>query len=496
MRSSASVSIVTSQYTESAREKSKEAVRIWSPVREHARASQVQAVPKVRSIEVRKTSASSDIVTRLKATRLGAFYVHRLKRYAIIRWVAIQVWRNGYPFYVNRVAIRFGNRNTKRWRPLVRLRSLVERRSTPFTRIAAESKLEMPAPRVIPGRERECLTSSRVHRNFPDIYVAIVSNATVYGGTNLVFTPNQTICHDLYDFDRDYTSEELHGRSLIDPARFRMRWLLHDDEPERVRVGAAFVDACAGNYAHWLTEVLPRIAMFCGWDHSKDIPLVVNAGLHENIMESLYLIAGPDREIFTLPVGRALHVDSLYVTSAVGYVPFGQRDEKAQGHSHGIFSPQAFEKIRNQVVPYAKELSNQAWPEKIYLRRNSGTRQVTNAPELEDLLSANGFVVVESENLSFVEQVQMFNSANEIISPTGAALANAIFCRPGARLGVLMAKHSSMIYRYWLNMLGPLGVNVSYMLCEIERNQHLGLHADFVVDTAHVEELLASWSQE
>ncbi len=448
--------------------------------------------PKVRQIE-KPQGKSRDIVARLKATGLGKFYVSRLKPFPPVRGLVNWVWRNAYPVYVNHIATLPRNRNAKQWRRLTRLGEFTKGKGIPSTLVADAAQVETPAPRVFPAHDQGYLASPHGRYDFPHIRVAEIGAGMVYGGTNLVLTKDEVICHDLYDFERDYTSEELHGRTLIDPGKNRIRWLLHDDSPEQLPAAAAFVDACATNYAHWLTEVLPRIAAFCIEEKFKDIPIVVNDGLHKNIMESLFLVTGEGREIITLPIGRALQVDALYLTSVAGYVPFDRRNNKLQGHLHGVFSPRAFELLSNQIASIAENLPEKAWPEKIYLRRNSGTRKVANSAVLEDLLVDHGYVIVEPEKLSFLEQVQLFRNTIKIVSPTGAALSNAIFCKPGVNIGVLMAKHENMIYRYWANMLSPLGIVVSYVLGDIIDDRSNGIHADFDIDEKNIHELLESW---
>ena len=89
-------------------------------------------------------------------------------------------------------------------------------------------------------------------------------------------------------------------------------------EPERVESAAVFVDACAPNYAHWLTEVLPRVALFCREERYAGIPLVVNDGLHRNLVESLRMITRGTRRIIMLPIGRAIVVSELFLTSVAG----------------------------------------------------------------------------------------------------------------------------------------------------------------------------------
>jgi hypothetical protein len=213
-------------------------------------------------------------------------------------------------------------------------------------------------------------------------------------------------------------------------------------------------------------------------------------------MESLFLVAGANRGIITLPTGRALAVDELYLTSVAGYVPFGRRTNKLSGHSHGMFSPRAFEMLRKLLGALGQKTEKEAWPEKIFLRRISGTRKVTNTAELEKLLFVRGYVIVEPENLTFLRQIQLFSHANEIVSPTGAALSNAIVCKPGAQVAVLMSKHKDMIYRYWSNLLSPFGIRVSYALGSIIENHDLGIHGDFSIDADCMNDLLEGFGQQ
>lgn len=422
-----------------------------------------------------------DIVVRLRSTWLGRIYTNHLKNYILVRLIAQWIWRNGYPFYVKHVSVWFFNRKAKRWRPLTKLGEFAKKRGILKYKLADAVLVETPEPKVFPFCDQNCLAVPHNRYTFPEVFVVTINKAMTCGGTNLILADGEVVCHDLYDFERDYTSEELHGRTLIDPKLRRIRWLLHDEAPEPIVEAATFVDACASNYAHWMTEVLPRIVLFCAEERFKAVSIVVNDGLHKNIMESLFLVAGAEREIITLPIGRALIVDTLYVTSVAGYVPFERRKNKLLGHSHGVFSSKSFDMLRNHMNGLGQNAKDQVWPEKIFLRRNSGTRKVTNAAELEELLVSRGYVIVEPEKLTFLQQAQLFRNAKEIVALTGAALSNAIFCRPGTHVAILMAKHENMIYKYWLNMLAPLQIRVFYVLGNIVKNHDLGIHGDFFV---------------
>ena len=464
----------------------------WVPKGSGSVTASSRPAPKVRQIE-KPQGKSQDIVARLKATGTYKFYESHLKQYSLVRALGNWIGRNIYAIfaiYVIHIATPLGTRHAKNRRYLIKLSEFARNKGIPVCKLADAGRVETRAPRVFPDRDQGYLASPRDHYEFPEVFVAIIRNAITCGGTNLVFTDGEVVCHDLYDFERDTTSEELHGRAIIEPRSRQIWWYAYDELPERIAVAATFVDACAPNYAHWMTEVLPRVALFCADERFKGVPIVVNDGLHKNIMESLLLVTGADREIITLPSGKALAVDQLHVMSAAGYVPFGRRTSRLSDHSHGMFSPGAFEKLRNRLNALGQETKEESWPQKIYLRRDSSMREIINATELEKLLVARGYVIVEPEKLTFLQQLQIFRNAKAIVAPTGAGLSNAICCKRGTHVVVLMAKHKNMIYRYWCNLLTPIQVQVSYVLGNIRDYRGMGIHGNFLIDPSDVADSL------
>lgn len=459
---------------------------------------------RVREVGVREIapptvgSSGENVLSRIRHSFLGQLYLGYLKRYPVVRASAIWLWVNGYPLFQKYIVVPVSSvrsllddrrRNRLRWRELVSQSDYVARNAGQSFRLAAETEVDTPIPLAFPEEDRRYLVSPHERYVFPEIFVAEIAEAMVYGGSNLVLAGEVVLRHDLYDFPRDSTSEELHGRTLIDPKNGRIRLFLHDEAPEHMSCAAVFTDACAPNYAHWLTEVLPRIAMFCAEKRFAKVPLIVDAGLHRNLMESLLLVAGGEREIVCLPIGRAIAVDCSYVTSACGYVPFGRRNTKLAGHSHGVFSPVALKKVRVRLIEAVQQPGGVELPEKIYLRRTSGTRKVTNVAEIEKLLVSRGFAIVEPEKLSFLEQVRLFSNAKVVVGSSGAALANIVFCQPGTKINILISVFVDTSYWYWQNIACATGNTVKYSFGKVLQNGVVNIHSDFQVDSSVIHKL-------
>ena len=439
----------------------------------------VEIMPTLRRIGPAPLS-DKDAASRLRESLFGKVYIKYLKRFLTFRLLAQWLWRNGFPIYVKYSTLSFA-----KLIPIIKLSAYAERTPEGVQRLAEAETVDTPSPAVFPAKDQDYLVAPHDRYVFPDMFVTTVHEALVTGETNLILTGKEVLCHDLYDFRRDYTSEELHGRIVINPKTMRVRWLVNDAAPESVPVAAAFVDACALNYAHWMTEVLPRICLFCSEDRFRDVPIVVNDGMHQNLMESLFMVAGQGRKIITLPTGRALRVERLFAVSPAGYVPFERRTNKLSGHSHGVFSPFALnflvKKIRNSFGS-----NNNCLPKKIVIRRNSGVRLVVNAADIEKQLLDRRFSVIEPEKLKFSEQVQLFSQAEIIVGATGASFANIVFCKPSAQIVIMISKHESMPYWYWQNIVRSVGCRVNYVLGDIVRASDLGIHGDFRVNPMDV----------
>ena len=307
-----------------------------------------------------------------------------------------------------------------------------------------------------------------------------VSDGWVFGKSNFLFRRGICLHHDWSHFATDYTSEELHQRALIDPVRRRIAWRELDLEPVELAVAGAFLDACSGNYAHWLTEVLPRILQFCQQPDWVGIPLLVDARLHPNLIDSLHRTIDPSRPLHFVGAGQAVFARTLITLTPSGYIPFDRRTGCPAPDHQGRFLAPA---LSAMVAHLRKSLpaTPTVPPRRLLIRRNAGARLLRNQQDLERALLAQGFEVVEPELLPFDRQVQLFAQAGVVVAPTGAALANLLFCDANARIVVLAARHPDMPTGYWSAMATATGCRVDCIEGEGVGDAGLGIHRDFTV---------------
>lgn len=419
-------------------------------------------------------------VDRAKNHWLGQFYVRHLKHHTVLRVLVNRGWLAMFPVYRRIRQSLKQTTSSQPSMPLIAHSDLVRMHGLKTTVLAASHAVDTPAPQVYPPQDQHYLKPPHEQYTFPETFVAELPDVVVQGGTNIVVAMGCAIHHDLFAFNDDFTSEELHDRMRLDVQAGAAMWCASDPAPESMDVAANFVDACAPNYAHWLTEVAPRIALFCARSEFNGVPLIVNDGLHPNIMESLWTFAADRHPVVALPLGRSIKVARLYLVSCAGYVPFEPRGGHAAGLSHGKFSRLAFEAMR-QACFASPQLRPDTLPRRIFLRRNSGVRRLVNSDAVECLLVSRGFTVVEPEKLSFAMQVQLFRQAEVVIGPTGAALANIVFSDSQVRIAILISRQEDVIYWYWQNMAKASGKAVSYVFGDHVEGAAGHVHADFQV---------------
>ena len=180
----------------------------------------------------------------------------------------------------------------------------------------------------------------------------------------------------------------------------------------------------ATNYYHFLTDLLPRWGIFreaCPDVEVDGVYLSTRAGYQRQLVT----LAGLDGlPVVEVAKHACLAPDRLLVPSTPN------QDLMAP--------PWIVDWLRTHLPPSA-DLS--AYPRALYITRGAtpNTRRYVEEPELWPRLKERGFARLDPGTVSVQEQIDHFAAADVIVAPHGAALANLVFARPGARLLELFA---------------------------------------------------------
>ncbi|WP_309118204.1 glycosyltransferase family 61 protein [Paenibacillus sp.] len=203
------------------------------------------------------------------------------------------------------------------------------------------------------------------------------------------------------------------------------------------------------NYYHWLAEVLARIHLLDRSGVRVDKYIFNDfgtAGFHAETLAALGI--GEDRIIRSrngmhLQAERLI-VPSLEMYSLLPYVP--------------NFPPKwAIRYLRSKLMDSDLAASSgSGGRERLYISRGDARlRNVANEAEVAEMLSSYGFKAVTLGRMTVAEQVRAFATAEAIVAPHGAGLANLVFCRPGTRLLEFYSpNYVNPLYWYLSNQVG------------------------------------------
>lgn len=100
-------------------------------------------------------------------------------------------------------------------------------------------------------------------------------------------------------------------------------------------------------------------------------------------------------------------------------------------------SKHALNGVRKKILNYYAgtfEISREKPKRIIVTRGSSTTRRWLNEKDCLDALISMGFILIDPNNLSLLQQVEQFQNAEVVIGPHGAGLTNIMFCNTGTKV--------------------------------------------------------------
>jgi capsular polysaccharide biosynthesis protein len=212
-------------------------------------------------------------------------------------------------------------------------------------------------------------------------------------------------------------------RQLVEAASMGNAALIASSERLPFPIAIAGRVAClsirySNNYFHWMYDLLPKIGLL--QQSSVDLETidrwVVNGTNSAFQRDTLRLCGVPDSKLIADPVCH-IQADELIVPIA--------------SFNSGRVPRWVCQFLRSQFL--AKS-SIQPIRRLLISRSSASYRQLLNEAELFEALAPIGFERVWLEELPFAEQVALFQSAEAIVAPHGAGLANIVFCQLNTKL--------------------------------------------------------------
>ncbi|MGC4072103.1 MAG: glycosyltransferase family 61 protein [Nibricoccus sp.] len=244
----------------------------------------------------------------------------------------------------------------------------------------------------------------------PSTYVAEIAGARIWGYyDSAILTADGRLIPEL--------SKDMWGDPSIHPIFARARFAR--PRQLRGRTLSLITPEAAGNYHHWMIDMLPRVGLVqrAGWDLNTFDQILIK---HRNypFQKQVFARLGIDEsKIIRVNDSDHFQAESLVVPSF--------------HHDSTVVNSADLNYVRSLFAP-----SEPAPPRRrLYLgRRDTTHRRVLNDAELQPVLARYGFEDVSLSGLTVEAQARLLSDAEAVVGPNGSALANLIFAQPSCRV--------------------------------------------------------------
>ena len=315
---------------------------------------------------------------------------------------------------------------------------------------------------------------------FPAVSKFELSNAVVRPLSDVVIIGDRGAIPDYFDLE-EHLLYDTFTRRAIPMAGGELFVVAKEAVRKKLNAGIILTSYAITNWTHFLTEIMPIVAMVEDLNIPVSVPLLISKPGARQMLEFLELVKAPGRfiEIIDAPT----LVDQAIWFTPASTVPFEWLKSKCgkpvqYSPSDCLFSPGSMTALKARIVNSCPSLS-EGERVKVLIDRNSARRRVTNRDELVRYFSEKGYVIAIPEQMSLKEQMELFSRASVIVGQTGAGLANMLFAPAGAKIIVLSGHPEDPgPHNYFPNIARTLGHEVHFMAFG---PPNPNLHIDFEV---------------
>lgn len=232
----------------------------------------------------------------------------------------------------------------------------------------------------------------------------------------------------------------LRKKVLLTPFDLQHVYIKREIEVQELDRGFVFSGRNSSNYFHSLIEDLVAFHNIEG-QLSQSLPIWLSKETPRAIIEALQILY-PNRQFIGIDPKKTYQTKELHLAPRL----FEHHDTVLKPWSLGAHIP------KDEITHLVKCLKSRVETRQsnvkfrnIYIERKlSTTNLIGRGTRLTFFarrkLRSLGFEFIDPSDMSILEQIRLFDSAQFIIAPTGAALANLIFCSAGTKVYVVLPK--------------------------------------------------------
>lgn len=335
-----------------------------------------------------------------------------------------------------------------------RLHSL---KNTKYSKLLFEkSSCLIHAPRFIGHVQK------RLINEIPDLNIFSFEGGIINSRSNAILTKNRL-------FVDTYCNDEIFNKGLIHSnnettAKIKIK------EIQIIPEGFFLAGLGSFNWYHWIVEILPKIFFF-NESGSKTILVDESVANFKSMFDSLNIfLKKAHYSLFLLDKNRNYYVNKLYYVGAINYVPFNVIQNRALTLGDFFFRRDILNAMRNVYLQNIAPKETYKYNCKIYLNRKNH-RVPKNHDEFILRLNEFGFEIVSLENLSFAQQLELFQNAKIILGITGAGFTNLLFANESASIYCISPDKDKEAACFSI-LAEIVGLEMTYLPYELQEGIH------------------------
>ncbi|MBU1378791.1 MAG: glycosyltransferase family 61 protein [Alphaproteobacteria bacterium] len=241
------------------------------------------------------------------------------------------------------------------------------------------------------------------------------------------------------------------------------------------------------NYFHFLIECLPSLLFLVQNSLVGPNAMIASGRLHPNMWNALLAVT----DHLSIPIVQLRSLQAVSCDRVILPTPTWHATELLNGEvSDSTYRAENIQLVRDAFKPLWSDAGDTKL--KLYIRRTSGQRLLTNTDEIERMAVAAGYLAINAGALAIEEQIRLFSAASHIIGPTGAWLANLIFTRDDTRVTVLYPVTCQSGTAIWARLGAICGVQIEDVFGPTTLyRERQPIHSDFMIPTDEIAARLA-----
>jgi len=232
----------------------------------------------------------------------------------------------------------------------------------------------------------------------------------------------------------------------------------------------------SGNYYHWICDSLPRILLLK--KHNVSCTILLRSAAPVYVRQTISWLGYDDLiEVDKDFIYKVRYIVVPEVTASIGAQNDGLMKQVRAALLEGYNSSS---KNSNELI------SSQS---RIYsIRASAVIRKVSNESEVIELLEKYGFLVVDFEHYSFLEQIEIMSKSDFLVGMHGANLTNMLFMENESVIIEFM--NEKVFNPSYYHLSSSINMKYNYLSCAPTNKIPNDSNDDLYIDLDALEELV------